>query len=67
MEVKIMRQLQRALTPALTDVNVIWQGGITASTVKPAPFRFAPIFSGERLVAYGILGEKHDEEASNYP
>jgi hypothetical protein len=52
MEEKVMRQLRRAMQPALTDVTVTWKG---ATQVEPAPFRFAPVFCGGQLVVYGIV------------
>ena len=41
-EEKVMRQLKRALSPALTNVEVDW-GGLA---VKPAPHRLPPVFAG---------------------
>jgi hypothetical protein len=50
-EEKVMRQLKRALTPALTDVQVDWNG----LSVTPAPHHLPPVFAGGRLLAYGLL------------
>jgi Ca-activated chloride channel family protein len=50
-EEKVMRQLKRALAPALTDVEVDWNG----LSVTPAPHRLPPVFAGGRLLAYGLL------------
>ncbi len=49
-----MRQLHRAMQPALTDITVTWKGD-AASHVQPAPFRLPPLFCGGRLVVYGII------------
>jgi hypothetical protein len=54
MEEKVMRQLHRAMQPALTDITVTWKGD-AASHVQPAPFRLPPLFCGGRLVVYGII------------
>src|SRR5262245_16709526 len=50
-EEKVVRQLKRALSPALTDVVVDWNG----LSVKPAPHRLPPVFAGGRVLAYGFL------------
>jgi Vault protein inter-alpha-trypsin domain/von Willebrand factor type A domain len=50
-EEKVMRQLKRALSPALTGVEVDW-GGLA---VEPAPHCLPPVFAGGRLLAYGFL------------
>jgi hypothetical protein len=54
MEDKVMRQLHRAMQPALTDITVTWKGD-AAKHVQPAPFRLPPLFCGGRLVVYGII------------
>jgi Vault protein inter-alpha-trypsin domain/von Willebrand factor type A domain len=50
-EEKVMRQLKRALTPALTDVEVDWNG----LAVTPAPHHLPPVFADGRLLVYGLL------------
>src|SRR4029453_8404599 len=50
-EEKVMRQLKRALTPALTDVQVDWNG----LSVTPAPHHLPAVCAGGRLLAYGLL------------
>ena len=50
-EAKVMRQLKRAMAPALTDVEVDW-GGLE---VRPAPHRLPPVFDGGRVLVYGFL------------
>jgi Ca-activated chloride channel family protein len=50
-EEKVMRQLKRALSPALTDVHVDWHG----LEARTAPYRLPPVFAGGRLLAYGLL------------
>ncbi|ELR24559.1 von Willebrand factor type A domain containing protein [Acanthamoeba castellanii str. Neff] len=62
MEEKVMRQLRRAMQPALTDVTVTWKG---ATQVEPAPFRFAPVFCGGQLVVYGIVKKGQVDSDNN--
>ena len=49
-EPKVIRQLGRLLTPALTNVAVDWRG----VNVKPATTAAPPVFAGHRLVVYGF-------------
>lgn len=54
LEGKVLRQLQRALQPALTEVALDWGGRVLAQ----APFHVPPVFDGGRLLAYGrVRGE----------
>jgi von Willebrand factor A domain-containing protein 5 len=50
-EAKVLRQLSRALAPALGDVRVSW-GGLE---VRQAPHRVPPVFAGGRVLVYGFL------------
>jgi Ca-activated chloride channel family protein len=50
-EAKVMRQLGRALTAALTDVTVEW-GALRA---EQAPHEAPPVFADGRVVLYGRL------------
>jgi len=50
-ESKVLRQLSRALAPALTDVRVSW-GGLE---VRQAPHRVPPVFASGRVLVYGFL------------
>jgi Ca-activated chloride channel family protein len=50
-EAKVLRQLSRALAPALDDVRVSW-GGLE---VKQSPHRVPPVFAGGRVLVYGFL------------
>jgi hypothetical protein len=50
-EAKVLRQLEKALSPALTDVKLDW-GGLR---VKQAPCHLPPVFAGGRLLAYGFV------------
>jgi Ca-activated chloride channel family protein len=52
-EPKVLRQLARLLSPALTDVRVEWRGG----TVTQAPVKIPPVFAGGRLLIYGFVKE----------
>jgi Ca-activated chloride channel family protein len=51
-EKKVLRQLERALRPALTDVRVDWDG----LDVQQAPHRIPAAFAGGRVLVYGLLG-----------
>ncbi|MBM3122911.1 MAG: VWA domain-containing protein, partial [Chloroflexi bacterium] len=50
-EPKVMRQVGRALAPAVVDLAVDW-GGLE---VEQAPYRVPPAFAGERLILFGFL------------
>src|SRR5262249_55809795 len=50
-EAKVLRQLRKALAPALRDGAVDWAGfGATQ-----APHHLPPVFAGGRVVVYGLL------------
>jgi Ca-activated chloride channel family protein len=57
-ESKVLRQLSRALAPALTDVRVNW-GGLA---VKQAPNRVPAVFAGGRVLVYGFLERPFERE-----
>lgn len=48
---KVMRQLERALVPALTDVHIDWG----ALEVEQAPQRIPVLFSGDRLIVHALV------------
>jgi Ca-activated chloride channel family protein len=50
-EGKVLRQLERALAPAASDLRVDW-GGLS---VTQAPHRVPPVFAGGRVIVYGLL------------
>lgn len=52
-EAKVMRQLRRALQPAVTDVAVDW-GGLAP---EQAQHVLPPVFDGERLLVHGLVRE----------
>jgi hypothetical protein len=52
-EPKVLRQLTKALAPALTDVRVDWGG----SRVTQAPSQVPPLFAGSRTFLYAFLPE----------
>ena len=56
-EGKVLRQLEKAMTPALSDVKVDW-GSLA---VRQAPHRVPPVFGGGRLLLYGFMEEIPDE------
>lgn len=58
----VMKQLEHALQPALTDVKITWTDAATgeplaADSVRQTPHSPPPIFRGTRLVAFAILPE----------
>ena len=50
-EPKVLRQVARLLSPALTDVRVEWVGG----DVTQAPTKIPPVFARGRLLVYGFV------------
>lgn len=54
MQPKVMQMLKRALSPSLSDVCVNWSlpDGVE---VMQTPANVPPVFSGDRLVIYGLL------------
>ncbi len=57
-EAKVVRQLSKALSPALTDIAVDW-GGLEAIQ---APYVVPPVFLGGRVLVYGFV--KGDRSAT---
>jgi Ca-activated chloride channel family protein len=57
-EAKVLRQLSRALAPALDDVRVSW-GGLEA---RQAPYRVPPVFANGRVLVYGFLDRPLEKE-----
>jgi hypothetical protein len=55
MDEKVLRQLKRALKPALTDIKVDWE---SIETVEQTPFHLPPLFSGGRFIIYGFVPKK---------
>jgi len=54
-EAKVVRQFGRLLSPALADVRLDWHG----TDVTQAPSAIPPIFSGGRLLLYGLVKQPH--------
>ena len=52
-EKKVLRQLNRALSAALTEVRVDW-GGLD---VEPAPYVLPPVFADGRVLVFGRMDE----------
>jgi Ca-activated chloride channel family protein len=50
-EAKVVRQVSRILSPAVTDVRLEWIGGDVAT----APADLPPIFRHQQLLAYGLV------------
>ena len=53
MQPKVIRMLKRALTPSLSDVHIDWS--LPPGMVIQAPSKVSPVFSGDRLIIYGLL------------
>jgi len=51
LEEKVLRQLAKALAPALTDLQLNWDG----VDVRQAPHHVPPVFAGGRVLIYGLL------------
>ena len=56
----MIRSLKRALQPAVTDVSLEFKVDGKAEVLQ-SPRSLPPIFSGEKLVAYGVLKTKSDQ------
>ena len=54
---QIMKLLIYALRPALTELSIEWEGlsKDVIKRIRQTPFRFPPLFSGDRVVAYAFL------------
>ncbi len=50
-EAKVMRQVSRLLSPAVTDVRLEWVGG----NVTTAPSDLPPIFRNQQMLVYGLV------------
>ncbi|HXB55145.1 MAG TPA: VIT domain-containing protein [Vicinamibacteria bacterium] len=59
-EGKVLRQLSKALAPALTEVKLDW-GGLR---VKQAPFHVPPVFAGGRVLVYGLVEDGTPREVT---
>ena len=56
----MIRSLKRALQPAVTDVSLEFKVDGKAEVLQ-SPRSLPPIFSGEKLVAYGVLKTESDQ------
>ena len=55
MEVKVVRQLGRAMQPLLTNVSADW-GALTPRLLFPAaPLQSTPLYPGGRSVLYAVV------------
>jgi Ca-activated chloride channel family protein len=59
-ESKVLRQLGKAMSPALSNVKVDW-GLLDA---KQAPHYVPPVFAGGRVLIYGFLGDDRADEVT---
>ncbi|KAL9954847.1 hypothetical protein ACROYT_G042429 [Oculina patagonica] len=51
---KVIKTLRRALQPFISDVSIAWNLA-SGWTVQQIPSSLPPLFSGDRLVLYGVL------------
>ncbi|KAL9954878.1 hypothetical protein ACROYT_G042463 [Oculina patagonica] len=51
---KVIKTLRRALQPFISDVSIAWDLA-SGWTVQQIPSSLPPLFSGDRLVVYGVL------------
>ncbi|KAJ7365508.1 von Willebrand factor A domain-containing protein 5A [Desmophyllum pertusum] len=51
---QVIKTLKRALQPVISDVNIAWDLA-KGWTVHQIPSSLPPLFSGDRLVVYGVL------------
>lgn len=54
-DIYVGEQLQRALQPSITDVQVHWNLGSTE--VQSAPTTLPPIYANDRLILYALLSD----------
>jgi len=59
----VMKQLERALQPGLTDIHVTWNDASTGKplpdgTIRQTPMNPPPIFRGTRLVTFALVPDK---------
>jgi len=54
----VMKQLERAIQPGLTDIHITWNDAATGKSllgIRQTPFNPPPIFRGSRLVSFALL------------
>ncbi len=59
LEPKVLRQLRRLMTPALTDLRVEWPG----ASPRQAPHFVPPAFADGRVIVYGLGGGELPRQA----
>jgi hypothetical protein len=60
MEDKVLKQLNKAIKPALTDLKISW--GNKLQVLQNAPFRLPPLFGGSRMIVYGFLDKNSQKD-----
>eukprot|EP01087_Luapelamoeba_hula_P017985 TRINITY_DN5729_c1_g2_i1.p1 TRINITY_DN5729_c1_g2~~TRINITY_DN5729_c1_g2_i1.p1 ORF type:complete len:965 (+),score=193.97 TRINITY_DN5729_c1_g2_i1:130-3024(+) len=55
LEAKVLRQLQRALQPALKNVVIEWGDALRSDTTEQAPDQLGPLYDSERTVVYAFV------------
>ncbi|CAH3128663.1 unnamed protein product, partial [Pocillopora meandrina] len=60
----VIKTLKRALQPVIADVGVAWELE-SGYTVHQIPSSLPPLFSGDRLVVYGVLKVSENANDSN--
>ena len=60
---QVIKTLKRALQPVISDVNIAWDLA-KGWTVHQVPSSLPPLFSGDRLVVFGLLKPSLGNEAA---
>lgn len=62
LEAPVMRQVQRALQPVLSNISVDWGTHLKISSMRSVDYHFGPIFDGERLDFYCFFEAPFDPQ-----
>ena len=62
----VIKTLKRALQPVIADVGVAWELE-SGYTVHQIPSSLPPLFSGDRLVVYGVLKVSENAKKNYHP
>nr|XP_058965422.1 von Willebrand factor A domain-containing protein 5A-like [Pocillopora verrucosa] len=64
LQAKVIKTLKRARQPVITDVSIIWKLE-KDWTVQQIPSSLLPLFSGDRLVVYGVLKASENKKSGS--
>ncbi|PRP79845.1 von Willebrand factor A domain-containing protein 5A-like [Planoprotostelium fungivorum] len=65
MEEAVMRQMNHALKPALTELRMEWAGWKPSEKISSSPYHLPPIFSGDQLIVYLHLEQSDVQKVKN--